>query len=234
MLITLVAPSRGRPVAFEQMVRSALDHAAHPEKVEVRARLDDDDPELDHYLWLVEDLPHCRAVAAAPAVMSGLWNDGAAIATGDILMLAADDLRFRTRGWDAMVREEFERWPDRLVVVWGPDGNVNGQRCTHPFVHRRWVEVTGHFTPSIFVADYADHWIYDVACRVNRLAELPDLFIEHMHVSLGKSPEDDTERQKCERARVAGQRPVELWEATAFEREWEAKAVADAIAAAAV
>lgn len=224
--ISILAPSRGRPEAFAAMVRSAFDTAADPAALEVCTYLDLDDPtRADYAIGEPAGPLPVRAVVGGPRDMSDLWNAAADLATGEVLMLGADDLRFRTRGWDAMVRAEFGRWPDRLVVVWGQDGNLNGQRCTHPFVHRRWVEVTGHFTPNNFVADYADHWIYDVGMRVGRVAEVPGMLIEHMHVSLGKSPMDDTERRKVERMNVPGQRPVDRWGPSEPEREAEAERI---------
>lgn len=220
--ISLLAPTRGRPGAMGAMVASALDTAVVPSLIEVVAVVDSDDPVIEDYR---RPYGHNSMVVESgePRAMSDLWNVAARAATGDIFMLAADDLRFRTSGWDEQVRAEFARWPDRLVVVWGPDGNPNGQRCTHPFVHRRWVEVTGHYTADNFVADYADHWIYDVGMRIGRVVELPTMLIEHMHVSLGKSPMDETERRKVERMNVVGQRPVDRWGPSEPAREADAE-----------
>lgn len=223
-IISLCVPTRGRPEAFHAMLVSAIVTANRPELVEVIAVLDRDDRALADYALDLTPRGRSEFVLVGDRTMSDLWNEAAERATGEVLMLAADDLRFRSPGWDDMVRGAFGAWPDRIGAVWGRDGNVNGERPTHPFVHRRWVNAVGYFTPSHFVADYADFWIWHVAKELDRLVFLPDVLIEHMHVSLGKSPEDETERRKVARAH-AGETPVEVWERTGDERLRDAAAL---------
>lgn len=213
MRVSLLCPTRGRPQAFVAMVDSALTTAGDPDSVEVVAVVDSDDRELATYVFPTS----AQVVNGDSRNMSDLWNAGADVATADVMMLCADDLRFRSFGWDDLVLDEFERWPDRLVNVWGDDGNENGQRATHPFLHRRWVDLFGRFTPPHFVADYCDLWLYEVAAACGRSRQLPGLFIEHMHISLGKSPDDETERRKVERQH-GEVRPALVWDATADER----------------
>lgn len=228
--ISLLTPSRQRVGALRDMLLSAWSCASSHAELEACVYVDLDDPDVGAYMEMTDALPFAMHLTVGPPrAMSDLWNAALERATGEVLMLAADDLRFRSDGWDLDVLDEFERWPDRLVLVWGPDGNENGQKATHPFLHRRWVELFGRFTPPMFTADYCDLWLYEVAHGAGRDVFLPGLFVEHMHVSLGKSPDDETERRKVERQHQEP-RPAEVWEATADERAADVALLLGAIA----
>jgi hypothetical protein len=98
--ISILCPTRGRPDQFARMVDSALDLAARPEAVEVVAYFDNDDPagyQAGRY----------RAVRGPRILLSEAWNECRGAAAGPIYMHAGDDLIFRTRGWDGLVRDAF-------------------------------------------------------------------------------------------------------------------------------
>lgn len=226
-MISLVCPSRGRPAAFAAMVASALGRAADPDCVQVVAYLDDDDPELAEYR--TEDVAgRMTLLTGERCTLSDAWDRAAAEAKGDVLMLAADDLRFRTPGWDTIVFGCMAGlFPDGLGVVYGRDGHADKRMATHPFVSRRWVETVGRFTPPYFCADYVDLWLHDVASRAGRLAFLPGLLVEHLHPSYGKGAWDRTHEERLARAKDADL-PA-LWGSLEAERAAEAEKVKAAI-----
>jgi hypothetical protein len=88
--------------------------------------------------------------------------------------------------------------------------------ATHPFVHRRWVEVTGRFTGGMFDGDYADLWLHEIATALNRAVYLPTLLIEHRHHAFGKGDYDATYRDK--EARMRRQDTDRVWQATLPDR----------------
>ena len=131
-------------------------------KIEVVIVLDSDDPTLERY-------PHEFTVVAAKGVIqSDLWNMAWRHASGDIAMMAADDMVFQTPGWDTMVERAFDRWPDRIGMVY-PAGAFH-DRPESLFVSREWIEAAGFFTPPYFASWFADRWIWEVAARVQRSA----------------------------------------------------------------
>lgn len=221
-MISLVCPTRGRPDRFAEMVESAHTTAASPNRVQVVAYLDDDDPELGAY----RNTDHPLTVALLVGdrcVLSDAWNRAAQIANGSVLMLAADDLRFRSNGWDHAVEDCAESFPDGIALMYGRDGHADERMATHPFVTSRWVDTVGRFTAPYFVADYVDLWLHDVAKRVGRAVYLPQLLIEHMHPSFGKGEWDRTHEERIARAKVAGLPAV--WNDTEDERRDEAAAL---------
>lgn len=226
-MISLIVPSRGRPVALWTMVASAEATANDPDQVEVCVRLDDDDPEGADYLAQAYPLA-TNNVVAKRGVMANAWNDAAAVARGDILMLAADDLRFRTRGWDTAVRQAVEKVHDRIVLVYARDGHADERMATHPFVTKEWVAAVHRFTAPYFESDYVDLWLHDVATRIDRITYLPDVLIEHMHPSFGKGEWDKTHEDRL--ARAKGLSLPALWAHCEPEREQEAQRLREAMA----
>lgn len=198
------------------MCDSAFRSAAGPAAVEVRAYVDDDDRSgYERILYP----GHGRRVVVkrGPRLThSDYWNTLAKTADGDIFMLAGDDLRFETPGWDLVVEEEFERWPDRIVLVHGDDGGDHDQTVgTHPFLHRRWVDTVGYMTPPGFVSDFTDAWLDEVATALGRKVCVP-ILTEHQHPLWSKGDLDVTHRERLERH--ARENPGALYAVRSSER----------------
>jgi hypothetical protein len=121
------------------------------------------------------------------------------MATGDILMQCADDIRFRTVGWDERVRLAFDESADKILYVYGRDGIADERMATHGFMHRRWYETLGYFTWPEFSSDYGDLWNYTIAERLGRLHYIPEVYTEHLHPAVGKAKMDLTHRERIER-----------------------------------
>jgi hypothetical protein len=124
--------------------------------------------------------------------LSQMWNRLADISGGNILMHAGDDLIFKTKDWDLMVVEEFEKCDDKIMLVYGDDGIQGEKLATHGFYSRKAMEITDYFLPPYFKCDGNDLWWTQVYRELGRLKYLPNMNIEHMHFS--KHPElmDDT------------------------------------------
>ena len=198
-MISLLAPSRGRPEQLEEMWASA--RATSVGEVELCLYLDDD--QADAYQPGLERMAapyHVRyGDENQRLVLSECWNAAYEDACGDILMHAADDIRFRSQGWDAAVAAEFERFPDEIAFVYGRDGYQDENLGTHGFLSRRWVESVGYFVPPYFSSDYNDLWLHDVAGRIGRRVYVPEVFIEHLHPDAGKGEWDRTHLERLER-----------------------------------
>jgi glycosyltransferase involved in cell wall biosynthesis len=201
MKISILLPSRGRPKAAAECIRSAIDTADEPDGMETVLRMDEDD-NAGAYRDACFRLPHIVPMARPRALMSNNWNDAWVNATGEILMHCGDDIRFRTQGWDTMVRAAFEAYPDRIVFVHGDDGSeVWKERFgTHGFIHQRWAKAVGYFVPPHFSADWNDTWLNDVANSLGRRVYIPAMVTEHMHWSFGKGPKDETATDIVRRA----------------------------------
>lgn len=197
------------------MVASARDTAAGT--VEFVFRTDDDAP-------LAPELsaePGVTEIRGPRIVLSAMWNECYAAASSDICMQGNDDVVFRSSGWDQAVEGAFSRYPDRIVFVHGDDlHQPPGAFGALGFLHQRWIETVGYFTPPYFSCDYGDTWLNDVANMLGRRAYLPNVITEHMHPAAGKAPLDQTHRERLERGsrdNVPG-----LYASLAAERERDA------------
>lgn len=212
------------------MIETAGATANRPDLVETVAYVDADDR---HYAHLGDASTFMgvavRIIRGERRTMSDLWNPCAADARGDIIGVAADDIRFRTVGWDSIVRDAVAEWPDRIVLVHGTDGSPWGDRMgTHPFVTRRWVETVGRFTPEMFEMDYVDRWLHDVAVMLDRRVVVP-VVMEHLHPHWGTAPMDQTHRDKYRRGEQ--QQPDTVYCDTAGARSRDAALLAEAMEA---
>lgn len=209
-MISILCPTRGRPDQYAAMRDSALETATGHE-IQIVAYLDQDDPDRLRYP------DACALQITGPRLtLSETWNRCADHAAGDILMHAGDDIRFRTPGWDRIVEDEFQRWPDRIVLVHGDDGGDHPQQFgTHSFVHRAWVDAVGYVVPPYFESDMADVWLNELADQLGRRVKV-DILTEHLHPLWGKGELDRTHRERLERH--TAQDPAALYEQLAPER----------------
>lgn len=225
-MISLCCPTRGRPDGLLAMIETAADTAAGP--VEAVMWVDDDDRSYDQMRANPSRMPLPTSwLSGSRRTMSDTWNPCAESAVGGILGVAADDIRFRTSGWDKIVDDAVADWPDGIVLVHGVDGSSWGTtHGTHPFVTRRWVDTVGRFTPPMFEMDYVDTWLCEVANRIGRRVVV-DVLMEHLHPTWGTAPMDRTHAEKF--ARGDRQQPGVLYGQLAGEREREAAMLTAAI-----
>jgi len=107
----------------------------------------------------------------------------------EVMSLFADDCRMRTPGWDSFVMQRLGGSPG---LVYGRDGIQDERIATHPFVSTKIIEALGFVTPPELKNYYADNFLMEVVRPHGRLIYTSELFIEHMHFSVGKSPHDET------------------------------------------
>lgn len=198
-MISVLCPSRGRP-GFARELLESMRATEEYQTNELILRLDEDDHTIEEYRRNVAG-SDVQVIIGARVVLSQCWNEAYEKARHDVAMLCGDDIRFRTTGWDAQVLNEFEKVPDRLVLVHGRDGIQDDRVATHPFLHRNWVDTVGYFVPPIFASDYNDLWLTEIADQVQRRRYLPGLYTEHMHPVAGKGPMDQTHLERLTRHR---------------------------------
>jgi glycosyltransferase involved in cell wall biosynthesis len=214
--ISILLPTRKRPTNVVRIWDSVLSTVVDKTTIEFVFAIDDDDAET---VKTVESLTGLSKVVSVGPHKKCLPWDRLGAATGDILMLCGDDIIFRTPGWDDKVRESFAQWPDRIGLVYGNDGFWDDRLCTHPFVHRRWVEVVGYIAPPCLNRYYIDNWLFDIARYAGRCCHRPDVYTEHAHYGLGKATMDETYKLGDSFMATDGQ--------TYRERDGERREVAD-------
>lgn len=146
------------------------------------------------------------------------WNDAWRMATGNVLQMSSDDFIYRTPDWDMEVLKEINKFPDKMIFVYGDDGFQHGALGTHFFIHRRWADALGEFVQMHTNVYYHDTWVDVQATRIGRRIYRKDLLFEHIHWMTGKSEKDVIYSAKDSMIK----HDAEIWEAN-----WQGKAMQD-------
>lgn len=192
-MISFLLPTRGRLVRLKMFVDSVLNTADNPSNVEFICYVDDDDKSYDEW-----DTPTQVVITKGPRKnLSQCYHWEEAI--GPIYVMGGDDVYFRTRGWDTKVLAEFEKVPDKILLVYGDDGNPekNGN-ATMPFIHKNWIKAVDRYLPPYFSGDFTDTWLTALADGVSRKVKI-DIVTEHIHPAFGKRDQDQTDKDKWEK-----------------------------------
>jgi hypothetical protein len=187
--ISLILPTRGRPSLARTMLDSVAETASQPDRVEVVLYVDRDDApshSIDQPLLRIERLIMPRAN------MGAMTRAAYAASHGRYVMLANDDLFFRTPGWDDAVIDAFHAVPDDVALVWGNDLFHGPSFPTHPVLSRTACTILGGICPARYQRDYIDAHLYDVFEQLRRLGHdrlryLGEVVFEHVHVDCGKA-----------------------------------------------
>jgi hypothetical protein len=179
-VISLCVPSRGRPDLLKRLFKSAADTGPGA-PFELCCWQDYDDRYASKYPQR-ERIKYGKGPRPVDGIgvlrMSELWTKAASLASGDILGLIGDDSVIETTGWAAKIEGAFESVPDRIVMVY-PDDCTGRQWPETLFIHRKWMETIGEFTPAGYPGWYSDVWIWTVAAELERAIFLPDVKMKH-------------------------------------------------------
>lgn len=192
MKISLICPTRGRPRKMELMWNSALETADNPNNIEIAFYLDSDD---DRGISKLKDMRSSQVKSRIGDRMpiengANMWNLAYSAATGEILMLCADDVIFRSDGWDTTVLKEFETIDDNILYVCCNDKARYWRKWgTHGFLHQNWVKSLGYFAPPIYFYGVDDYYTWLAKC-LGRIRWKDEIVIEHMNWKLKKTEED--------------------------------------------
>lgn len=195
--ISLILPTRQRPDRMERLWSSVKNTIKSQDYIELCFYIDEDDElSINKIKEMCQD-KRIKYMIGPRIVLSDTWNKAYEnLATGDIIMLCADDIVFRTKNWDEYIRNEFLKYEDKILYVYTKDGYADELWGTHPFVSRKWIELVGYFLPPYFPCDFVDSWLNNLASKINRRVYLPNVYTEHMHPVVGKSEKDETFLEK--------------------------------------
>ena len=178
---SFLLPTRGRPALLKRFFESVLDTASAPETLEVVLGIDDDDLETR----AVEEprLNILRCVVPKGRVLGAIYNDCFKLSRGRIVCLMNDDIIVRTKNWDRVVYDLYERFDDEVLLVHTNDLLFGDKLCTFPIRSRSACEAIG-VTPAEYRRYRIDDHIYDTYNILahlghKRIFYLPEVVFEH-------------------------------------------------------
>lgn len=107
----------------------------------------------------------------------------------DIIGFWGDDHRPRTNHWEKLVIKAFEDLGG-TGIVYGDDLLQGENLPTAVFISSDIIKTLGFMTPHDLIHLYADNFWKDLGQSLGKIKYLPELIIEHMHYSNGKSEQD--------------------------------------------
>jgi len=220
--ISIILPTRTRSKQFTELIESIHNTSEDWSNIEICVYVDNDDIESKNTIeslivkYSSSNLKYTTSENSLN--LSEMWNYAyEKLATGNIIMHCGDDIRFRTPNWDTIIRGEFNKYDDKIILVFCKDGIQNENLATHSFVHRKWIEVSGFWLPPYFVSDFNDLWLDVVARGVGRSVYLGNIYTEHLHNAVGKATIDDNTTRRLERHQRES--PQSLYDNKYHERE---------------
>jgi hypothetical protein len=228
MEFSLILPTRERPAMLAETLESLASTAQSPGAIEVILYIDRDDQATRAFAFSGLAV---RKIVGPRSRMGHVTRQCYAATTGRLVMLANDDLRFRTPGWDQRVLSAARQFPDGLCLIWGND--LCSGNAAHPILPRAACERLEGICPECYDRVFIDTHIYDVFRRLkarghDRFCYLPDVVVEHLHPDFQKGPCDAV---SVKRHFAADERAYVRW---AEERERLAGRLARAIERAAL
>lgn len=197
-LISLLLPTRGRPIFVERFFRSISETALQLERIEVILYVDEDD--TSSYYLDSEDVSVVRIIG--PEMSMGGYNSAClARARGDIIILVNDDMVIQTSGWDRKIVEVDAEFVDKIYLAYSNDLHKGHNQCTFPILSRRTCELLVEPYPIAYQGAFIDIHLLDIFKRLqhagfDRIRYLDDVIFEHLHYRIGKASYDETYRRR--------------------------------------
>jgi hypothetical protein len=187
--IAVVMPTRGRPRQAREAVESAFQTRAYPDTVVVPV-LDEGDSSI--YSFASDRGAATSYVCAGNMIQRTNLAAMSLLDDYDIIGWMADDNRFRTHAWDAMVDSAFDDPKIGFVnlndLFWS-EMAPNDKPC-NTFIRAEIVRALGWFANPHVEHHYMDDTWRVLGLSTDSLLYLKDVICEHMHPVLGKSDWD--------------------------------------------
>lgn len=192
-MISLLHPSRGR---WKKSFQNATEWVANAGcEVELIVSLDTDD-NWEEYFNVYGTLADRFLVNDNTSVVDAT-NKGAKEATGDILLYLSDDFK-AFANWGVVVENEFKKYTGpTLIKVDDCLQKFSVPVLTIPIMNRELYNKLGYFWHPGYKSMFVDEHLYWRTHKLGALKFAPHIKFEHQHVSVGKSPDDETYRRSA-------------------------------------
>lgn len=205
--ISLLAPTRKRPHLVRKVLKSISNTVSNPKNIDILFYIDDDDlatiDEIDKIKNEFAELDISYKIGKRMK-MGEYPNELYPHTDSPLLMTFSDDLEFKTKNWDVLINNEFDKILDQILLVYPKDTIQNEKVATLPFVSRKAIDIVGYFTPPYFEVWYGDMWLHEMYKQLGRLKYLPKVVIEHQHFVNYKRLFDETDRDQQPKIAGAG------------------------------
>jgi hypothetical protein len=178
--VLVIVPTRSRPESTQLFFDL---FQANSTKSDLAFCLDDDDesvyPRIPGVIYEVN--PRLRLCGTINLIAKKYAEDYKYVA------FMADDHRIRTPGWDAVMTSQSQK---QASICYGDDLLQGARLPTAVLMTSNIVRALGFMAPPQCVHLYLDNFWLDLGNALGILSYFPEVIIEHMHYSNGKSEMD--------------------------------------------
>ena len=204
--ISILLPTRGRPKPLEQCLRTLLDRAKDPSRIEVMLAFDNDDTEnIAYFVDVIQPYLDDLGVEYSAIQFERLGymrlneylNKLAKHSQGSWLFFWNDDAVMKTQDWDQVIRDNAQEF--NLLRA---ETNHEHPYAIFPILPKKWVEITGHLSPH----QINDAWTSQVAWMLDIVKTIP-VMIHHERYDLTGENLDETFKERIMLENMPGQDP---------------------------
>jgi hypothetical protein len=202
--ISFICPTRGRPNNIVRFIKSSISTCSDPSNLHLYFYVDEDDSiTINNISNIKNQFPiDINFTIGERTKMSNMFNILGNQAKDGIIFWCGDDIIMETENWDIEIQNQFNKFSDKILLVYGDDCNQHEALATHFFIHKNWIKVLGYIVPDLFTGDWVDTWIMDIANKPNRRIYLSHVKTNHLHPVYGKGQMDLTYLEKYHRDSV--------------------------------
>jgi hypothetical protein len=186
--VLLIVPTRSRPESSISFYNAFIQNSKITDLV---FALDDDDeqnyPRLDKALYEINPRGRVGMNDKLNLVATKYANQYKYIA------FLGDDHRIITNGWDKKLVESISNIKNG--IAYGNDLYQKENLPTAVLMDTNIIKTLGYMTPPEQQHLYLDNFWKDIGNKLGTLRYCPDVIIEHLHFSVGKSEEDSQYRE---------------------------------------
>lgn len=191
-IISICVATRKRPDMFKRMCESVLSLADNPDNIEFLICRDKDDDSIYEYPG------NCKVFVDDRTAVDFRLNEAWKSASGNIYGFNADDILFETKGWDTMVINKFNEYPDKIVYVYPNNHYARSLFGIIGFVHKNWTDTVGYFIKPDF-SRRADCWLNALSKNIGRKGYINSFGIKNINIL-----DDEVHREYIESAEEVG------------------------------
>ena len=170
MRLAISLATRGRPERLLEQVKTCSSNWTNPE-TRLYVQIDADDiPTIDLATregWTSLDGNIIANIAPREDTIAAKWNRIISV-PADVFMYHADDDPYVTVGYDQLVLDAADRFPDDIGAVFGHLANLSFS-CTYAAT-AKYVQKLGFLLPDYFPYWFCDHWTDDLARMIGRIS----------------------------------------------------------------
>ena len=176
MIISVILPTRCRPIQAKKFLESLYINSHQPDQVELIICIDDDDDSYNNFHTYFEKTIILRSPRTG---MGQITYEGICKSKGEIILLCNDDVIVKTKGWDDEFRKIHRFFPDHIYLMSPNDENKSNSLFVFPTFSRKLFNLLCDY-PRIYKGAFIDTHLHEIFKSLKYKGHDRIVFLEHI------------------------------------------------------